>query len=109
MFLSGNDPNGKGIPYLEEGLLTIKANDHNIHVFPGHNSGSYETEVLINEYHWRFSLHDIISKDMNKFYLQQSKCLISGYIKESQETLKLRYNVPVYISQIVLRYFPLFL
>ncbi len=61
------------------------------------------------EFHFKFSLYDIIPIKMKEFYDLKYNALIFGYVKMIENNLKLSSNVPWYLTKMIYSYYPCFL
>ena len=64
--------------------------------------------MVIYKYHSKFSVYDIIPKEMKNFYKNLFKRLIFGLIVDIQRNDELMYNVPIYLEKLILKYIALF-
>eukprot|EP01084_Bolivina_argentea_P165282 287146_1 len=58
---------------------------------------------------YKYSLYDIIPKEMRQFYLDKHRSLIRGFVKQTEKECKLTHNVSYCLCELTLLYFPSFI
>ena len=73
--------------------------EYNLHLI-----GLYPEEP----YHFKVSLYDVLPDEIISINKQEYKLLIYGYVQNHQKEYKLSINIPWYLKEIILKYYPIF-